>query len=89
MPDARFIASAAEPITATLAAAGDLGIPSAYVLVSYHAHGCTIRLDDRRAARREEFEHAVRTAFTAEGWGVSPRQNGDLDLRHPSFLRRP
>ncbi|MFI2215125.1 hypothetical protein [Streptomyces sp. NPDC020141] len=89
MPDARFIASAADPLTATLAAAGDLGIPSAYVLVSYHAHGCTLRLDDRRADRREEFEDAARAAFAAAGWGVAPRGNGDLTLRHPSLVRRP
>lgn len=49
--DADFIASAAAPIAAALAAAGQMGVPTADVLVSYTARGCTVRVTDRRAGR--------------------------------------
>ncbi|WP_030747586.1 hypothetical protein [Streptomyces sp. NRRL F-5135] len=88
MPDAQFIAAAAAPICDALAAIGDLRImvPSSDVLISYCHSGCTVRLADHRAAHRDAVESALRQAFTAAGWGVSPCSTGGLSMKHPSRL---
>ncbi|MFH8342686.1 hypothetical protein [Streptomyces sp. AM6-12] len=70
------IADAAAPITAALAAVGDLDInvPAADVLISYTARGCIVRVADRRAQHQEAVERAFWDAFIAAGWGVARRQ---------------
>ncbi|WP_461033874.1 hypothetical protein [Streptomyces mayteni] len=88
--DASFIAAAAAPIADALATLGELGIPvpTVDVLISYHSHGCTVRVADRRAAHRQEVECAFRDAFVAAGWGVAHRETSGLVLKHPSGLTR-
>ncbi|MGW1595262.1 hypothetical protein [Streptomyces sp. NPDC002343] len=85
---ADFIADAATPIAAALAAVQDQGVnvPSADVLISYTASGCIMRVADSRAGHREVVERAFWDAFTAAGWGVSYRHAGGLGLEHPSRL---
>ncbi|AWN32587.1 hypothetical protein [Streptomyces sp. NEAU-S7GS2] len=89
-PNASFIADAATPIAAALAAVGELGVnvPASDVLVSYTARGCIVRVADRRAEHREAVERVFQEVFTGAGWGVAYRQTGGLGLQHPSGLTR-
>jgi hypothetical protein len=82
------ISAAAAPITAALAAIGDLGVPPSDVLISYTARGCIVRVADRSAAHREPVEQAFWDAGIAAGWGVARRHAGGIRLEHPASLTR-